>query len=273
MIVSARTPSTPALCHSQDGMRRQVPGGGKTRMPRGAGPGGGVPYFASRIRQARWASSTTTFCSRIAGTSASMRRPERPIRSPGFSRAASLMTGWASADERLESRDVVIEAKGAGKGVEQPLRAGPPRLRPQGAAGRVSAGAGQHADRGRPVRGQRGPPDRARLVGLERRVAPAPALHGERAPHVDGERRDPLALRRRVSHRRASRACHRAPRSGSNPLPATVAHARRSAVGPGRVAARCRRRSVPRSPPGACPARAAAPWRARYPARRTPRRR
>ena len=201
MIVSARTPSTPALCHSQDGMRRHVLGGGKTRMPRGAGPGGGVPYFASRIRQARWASSMTTFCSRIAGTSASMRRPERPIRRPGCSRAASLMTGWRVGDQGLESGNIVIEAEGAGDGVEQPLRAGPPRLRPH-AGGR--ARRGQHADRGRPVRGQRGPPDRARLVGPERRVAPAPALHGERTPHVDGERRDPLALRRRVSHRRPS---------------------------------------------------------------------
>ena len=42
MMVSARTPSTPARCQSQDGMRRQVRGSGKTRMPRGAGPGGGV---------------------------------------------------------------------------------------------------------------------------------------------------------------------------------------------------------------------------------------
>ena len=83
MIVSARTPSTPARCHSQDGIRRQTAGSGKTRMPAGAGPGGSVPNLDSRILQARCASRITTFCSRIAGTSASISRPDRPSRNPG----------------------------------------------------------------------------------------------------------------------------------------------------------------------------------------------
>ena len=39
MIVSARTPSTPARCHSQDGMRRHTAGAGNTRIPRRRGPG------------------------------------------------------------------------------------------------------------------------------------------------------------------------------------------------------------------------------------------
>ena len=43
MIVRARTSSTPARCHSQDGMRIQVRGGGQTRIPGGAGPGAGSP--------------------------------------------------------------------------------------------------------------------------------------------------------------------------------------------------------------------------------------
>ena len=41
MIVRARTPSTPARCQSQDGMRAHVRGGGTTRIPPGPGPGPG----------------------------------------------------------------------------------------------------------------------------------------------------------------------------------------------------------------------------------------
>ena len=48
MMVRARTPSTPARCHSQDGIRRQTAAGGGTRMPAGAGPGAGVPNRSSR---------------------------------------------------------------------------------------------------------------------------------------------------------------------------------------------------------------------------------
>ena len=83
MTVRARTPSTPARCHAQEGILAQVRAGGKTRIPGGAGPGGGSPYLSMSVRQARRASAPTTFCSRMAGTSASNTRPDRPIRRSG----------------------------------------------------------------------------------------------------------------------------------------------------------------------------------------------
>ncbi len=82
MMVRARTASTPARCHSQDGIRRQVSGGGQTRMPGGTGPGAGRPNLSSSRRQARCASTPVTFCSRTAGTRASMTSPVRPMRRP-----------------------------------------------------------------------------------------------------------------------------------------------------------------------------------------------
>ncbi len=60
-------------------------------MPRGAGPGAGRPNLVSRMRQARWASMLTTFCSSTAGTRASITRWLRPMRKP-LCRAASWRT-------------------------------------------------------------------------------------------------------------------------------------------------------------------------------------
>ncbi len=97
-MVRARTASTPARCHSQDGIRVQVRGGGNTRMPAGAGPGAGSPCLSSSSRHARWASSPTTFCSSTAGTSASSTRAERPIRVPRCRRASSRSSGCAGAN-------------------------------------------------------------------------------------------------------------------------------------------------------------------------------
>ncbi len=97
MIVWARTPSTPARCQSQEGMRAQARGGGNTRMPPGAGPGAGDPWARSRNRQARWASRPTTFCSSTAGTSASKTRPVRPTRRPAYRSASAPITAWRAA--------------------------------------------------------------------------------------------------------------------------------------------------------------------------------
>ena len=93
MIVRARTRSTPARCHAQEGMRDPGTGGGHTRIPGGAGPGAGSPYRSMSIRQARVASAPTTFCSSMAGTSASNTRPDRPIRSAGCRRSSRAATG------------------------------------------------------------------------------------------------------------------------------------------------------------------------------------
>ncbi len=82
-IVRALTASTPARCHSQDGMDAQPAGAGGTRIPAGAGPGAGSPNRRSSVRQARVASLPTTFCSSTAGTSDSMTSKDRPILSDG----------------------------------------------------------------------------------------------------------------------------------------------------------------------------------------------
>ena len=83
MIVCARTPSTPAWCQSQDGSAARRPARGRPACPAGPGRAEESRTFDSRIFQARCASRMTTFCSRIAGTSASISRPLRPIRRPG----------------------------------------------------------------------------------------------------------------------------------------------------------------------------------------------
>ena len=72
---------------------------GASRMPSGAGPGAGVPKRVSSRRQARWASSTVTFCSRTAGISDSSTSPVRTSRSPGWRRWASRSTGCAAGSK------------------------------------------------------------------------------------------------------------------------------------------------------------------------------
>lgn len=54
-IVEERLASTPARCHSQDGIRAQVLGSGITYMWSGmpVGPGAGSPYLRTSSRQAR----------------------------------------------------------------------------------------------------------------------------------------------------------------------------------------------------------------------------
>lgn len=88
MIVAERFGSTPARCHSQLGTRAHSRADGATRRP-SAGPGAAVPKSLSRVRQARYASSVVTFCSRIAGTRDSRTSPVRVRRTPAVRRWAS----------------------------------------------------------------------------------------------------------------------------------------------------------------------------------------
>ena len=127
MIVCARTLSTPARCHSQDGIDAQTRGEGNTRKPVGAhrpgpGPGAGSPYLCISSRQARKASAPTTFCSSTAGTSASRTREVLPTRSPGCLAARSRSTPCPGAKPTGSSH----ATEQFGKVGEQPRRAWPP---------------------------------------------------------------------------------------------------------------------------------------------------
>ena len=135
-IVRARTASAPARCHSHDGIRAQVRAGGKTRMPRGAGPGAAEPYRYIRIRHARCASMLTTFCSRTAGTRASMTRWLRPMRRPSCRVASWRSSGCRgrkpSRSSRAPSRSGTVSSSHAAPGPQAsdtmtPARAGSTR--------------------------------------------------------------------------------------------------------------------------------------------------
>ncbi len=80
----ARWGSTPARCHSHEGMAAHCSAVGKTRMPAGAGPGAGSPNRMLSRRQAAKASRPTTFCSITAAIRASRTRPVRGTRRPGM---------------------------------------------------------------------------------------------------------------------------------------------------------------------------------------------
>ena len=86
-IVDARLLSTPARCHSHDGINAHVRGAGITYIRAGAGPGAGSPNFRTSSRHARYASSVVTFCSRIDGISDSSTSPLRVSRNLGAIRA------------------------------------------------------------------------------------------------------------------------------------------------------------------------------------------
>ena len=94
----ARTlpPSTPALCHSHDGIWIQVLGAGITLIPRGitSGPGAGSPNLHSSSRQDREASLPVTFCSKIAGTSDSITSAVVGTRHPRYRLADCRTISW-----------------------------------------------------------------------------------------------------------------------------------------------------------------------------------
>lgn len=93
-IVAARLSSTPARCHSQDGIRDQARGSGMTAIRSGAGPGAGSPCRVSRRRQARYASSAVTFCSSTEGIRDSSTRPVLVSLRPVARRAESATRRW-----------------------------------------------------------------------------------------------------------------------------------------------------------------------------------
>ena len=164
MIVRARTSSTPARCHSQDGMSVQVRGGGQTRIPGGAGPGAGSPNLSTSSRHARLASAPTTFCSSTAGTSASNTRPDRPIRSAGCRRSISPSSGCTG----VEPGRVVVGAQQRRAG----WRAATPRPGPR----RIAQTVGRPPATWRPGRSRRraghpaGPLTRQRRSRRQRRA-------------------------------------------------------------------------------------------------------
>ena len=179
----------------------------------------------------------TTFCSSTAGTSASMTRPVRPMRSPGRRRASWWSTGCTGikpagsssapsaagsvrssqdapgpqAAARMVSGGAAAPAAGAAPAGGGTM-AGGERLRPGPAAAagrdggvRQRRGAGaRHLDRARPVRGQRGAPHAAVGHDAQRRVTRPAPVHGQRAQQIDRERWLPLAHRVRLGprHRR-----------------------------------------------------------------------
>ena len=83
------------LSHSHDGTLRSVSGSGCTQTPRSwPGPGARLPQRWTRLRKPAKASWPVTFCSMIAGTSASITRPLRPIRQSRWWRQTSAMIWW-----------------------------------------------------------------------------------------------------------------------------------------------------------------------------------
>ncbi len=103
MSVRDRFGSTPARCHSHDGMRRQRSGDGSTRMPAGTGPGAGSPCARISCRHARLASSPVTFCSSTAEAIASKTWLVRMRRSADSRRCASRSSGCAETSRSDQS--------------------------------------------------------------------------------------------------------------------------------------------------------------------------
>nr|BBJ53133.1 hypothetical protein SAVMC3_57620 [Streptomyces avermitilis] len=86
--------STPARCHSQDGINAHVRGSGITCIRPSTGPGAGSPNFRTSSRHARYASSAVTFCSRTDGISDSSTSPVRVSRSPGRRCRVTATSRW-----------------------------------------------------------------------------------------------------------------------------------------------------------------------------------
>ncbi len=182
-MVRVRTASTPARCHSQDGIRAQARAGGNTRMPRGAGPGAGAPYRYISVRQARCASIPTTFCSSTAGTSASSTWWLRPTRRPACRAAISRSSWWPGSKPARSSPPPSMSGRVASS------HAAPG---PQAAATITSRPGGLDTECAGAVRGQRRAPHGPGRVDAVGRVTAAPAVHGQSHPHVDRERRVPV---------------------------------------------------------------------------------
>ena len=81
--VCARRISTPNGWYAWYGRAARIDAGGVSRSPSSAGPGAGSPCWRTSPCHARRASKPVTFCSRMAGTSASMTASVRAIRTPG----------------------------------------------------------------------------------------------------------------------------------------------------------------------------------------------
>ena len=195
MIVWARTPSTPARCQSQDGMRRHVFGSGKTRMPLGAGPGGWPPNLASRIRHARCASMDEDLL-------LEHRRDERLHQAADCGRDGDRGACGRPGAGRDGRRGRSRKCRRAGRGRRGGRRAASPLPDPRPAPGpggpavphEVAPGRGPMT---RIVAGPSGVSEVRHTAPAsstaEGRVAPAPALHGQRDPNVDEEGRPPFA--------------------------------------------------------------------------------
>ncbi len=149
---------------------------GITAIRSGAGPGAGSPNLRTSSRHARYASPVVTFCSRIDGISDSSTSPVRSSRSPGS-------RWWVSASSRCRGTKADGSSAAAeqfGETVEEPVRAGAPRLAPYGV---VDAG---HPERAGAHRGQAGAPRGAVRGRAERRVAGAAAQRAEDEAQVQG---------------------------------------------------------------------------------------
>ena len=82
--------SSPARCHSHDGMRRQPSMVGGANIGLGVGPGARVPWPVTTLRQAPHAWRPVTFCSNTELMSASKTRSVRLRRRPGEGATVSL---------------------------------------------------------------------------------------------------------------------------------------------------------------------------------------
>jgi len=164
MIVCARTPSTPARCQSQEGMRRQTAGGGRRACR--AVPGGRrrpVPYPAGSSRRGAPPAPRPS-CSRIAGT--------KPPSADHCVQCASRGDGGGVPDHRCFA------------GVESETSSSQPRQ--PGSAPRIQSAPGPHAYAltrvaGEPT-GVRGQGARREAQGILRRAicARSPGEGGER---------------------------------------------------------------------------------------------
>ena len=211
MMVRARTPSTPARCHSQDGMRR--PG-----LPRAGTPASRPARARGRAAEpaaagtARPAGPPRRRPSARAPREPGPRAPGRTGRSgaPGCRRASSRSTGCAGLNPDGSSR----APSSSGSVATQPGGARTPGRRGDRGRGlpRVPGPAAHRPGTGPPVTGPpvTGPPVTRSVPGPSgvsevRQIAPASStrnagspraapVHGQHAADVDRERRQPAAL-------------------------------------------------------------------------------
>ena len=197
MTVRARTPSTPARCHAQEGIRAQVRGGREDPHPARGRPRRRLPV-PEHERPPGPACLGPDDLLLQHGRHQRLKYPARPA-DPEM-RVPPVHLGQQRV-RRLEAGPVVVRAQQGGQGGEHPGGAGAPgpgeHRRAVSGRGTAVAGVcgrpGHDPHGGRAVRGARRPPHRAGRLDPEGWITGPPPVHPHGPGQVHPERRLPAA--------------------------------------------------------------------------------